>query len=66
MQDPTSSPSEFPHVDILTRIALRRERFVSLITHLTGVSIDHAERVFRPLPFVDSRRGANLPIGALS
>ncbi|MEO8635929.1 MAG: hypothetical protein ABI587_11695 [Gemmatimonadales bacterium] len=69
MQDPTSSAAgqaEFPHGDILTRIALRRERFVSLIRRLTGASIDHAERVFRPLPFIDSRRGSKLRFGTRS
>ena len=69
MKDLTSSPveqAEFTHLDILTRIALRRERFVDLIMQLTGASVAHAERVFRPLPFIDSRRGSKLAVGALS
>ena len=69
MKDLTSSPVEqveFTHLDILTRIALRRERFVALIMQLTGASVTHAEQVFRPLPFIDSRRVSQLAVGALS
>jgi hypothetical protein len=52
--------------DILTRIAERRERFVLLIRQLTGASAARAERVFRPLPFVDSRRPGVLGLTALA
>ena len=50
--------------DILMRIALRRERFVWLITQLTGVSAARAEEVFRPLPFIDSRRGSKMAVAS--
>lgn len=50
--------------DILIRIALRRERFVWLITQLTGVSAARAEEVFRPLPFIDSRRGSKMAVAS--
>ena len=52
--------------DILMRIALRRERFVWLIAQLTGVSATRAAEVFRPLPFINSRRGSRLASGALT